>query len=116
MERLYTRIAEPQFLGAPTATVYTNPASTNTYIKSIVMFNSGTTPANVKLYNVPDDGGLVGVAAAVNQFLDVDLVARETFMFDLPYPITMIDAGDTLQGFCALSEAVTIQILGDIAQ
>jgi hypothetical protein len=116
MQRLYTRIAEPQWIPLNAGVVYTNPGSTSSYIKSIVVFNSSSSTANIKLYNVPDDAGSIGTATLGNQFLDVDLVGRETFMFDLPYPITLIDANDTLQAVCSSANTAVIQILGDIAQ
>jgi hypothetical protein len=114
--RQYTRLADPQFLPNAVASVYANPAATTSYIKSILIFNSGVGTQNVKLYNVPDDATALGTAAAVNQFLDVDIIAKETFMLDLPYPMTLIDQNDSIQGVATDPSTVTIQLLGDIAQ
>lgn len=114
--RQYTRLADPQFLPSAVASVYANPAATTSYIKSILIFNSGSTAQTVRLHNVPDNATAIGAAAPVNQFLDVDLVAKETFMLDLPYPMTLIDQNDSIQGSASSADTVTIQLLGDIAQ
>jgi hypothetical protein len=115
MNRLYTRLADIQWMPSAVAPVYTNPANTASYIKSIVIFNTSNGSANVKLYNVPDSGGLAGTAATSSQFFDVDLASKETLMIDLPYPITLVDAGDSIQAVSG-EQTVTIQLLGDIAQ
>jgi hypothetical protein len=113
MARQFTRLADIQYVASSAGAVYTNAASTTTYIKSFVLFNSGATSQIVKLYNVPDSTGSVGAASAANQFAEVQIVAKETFMLDLPYPITITDENDTIQAVTDTGSQVTIQLLGD---
>lgn len=113
MARQYTRLADIQYVASTAGSIYTNPASTKTYIKGIVLFNGNTTSEVVKLYNVPNNGASVGTAGLSNQFADITLASGETLMFDLPYPITIIDENDTIQASTTTSSKVTVQILGD---
>jgi hypothetical protein len=113
MARQFTRLVDIQYVASTTGAIYTNSASTITYIKSFVLFNGGATSQVVKLYNVPDSTGSVGTASAANQFAEVQIVSKETFMLDLPYPITITDENDTIQAVTDTGSQVTIQVLGD---
>jgi hypothetical protein len=113
MARQFTRLVDIQYVANSTGSVYTNPSSTKTYIKSFLLFNNNTSSELIKLYNVPDSGGSVGTASAVHQFAEILIVSKETFMLDLPYPITLIDLNDTIQAQTTTGSMVTIQILGD---
>jgi hypothetical protein len=113
MARQYTRLANIQYIASSAGAIYTNAASTISYIKSLVLFNGNTSTETVKLYNVPDSTGSVGTAGDANQFAEISLDAKETLMFDLPYPITIIDENDTIQGVTTTASKVTVQILGD---
>ena len=114
MARQYTRLADIQYVASSAGAIYTNPASTKTYVKSLVLFNGNNSAETVKLYNVPDNAGAVGTAGAGNQFAEISLASLETLMFDLPYPVTMLDTNDTLQASTTTASKVTVQILGDV--
>jgi len=113
MARQFTRLVDIQYVASSASAVYTNASSTTTYIKSLVLYNGNTSAETVRLYNVPDSGGSAGTAADDNQFAEVSLASKETLMFDLPYPITLIDENDTIQASTTTGSKVTIQILGD---
>lgn len=113
MARQFTRLADIQYVSSSAAAIYTNAASTKTYIKSLLLFNGNTTSETVKLYNVPNSGASAGTAGVSNQFAEIVLAAGETLMFDLPYPITIIDTNDTIQASTTTASKVTVQLLGD---
>jgi hypothetical protein len=113
MARQFTRLTDIQYISNTAGAVYTNPNGRKTYVKSFVIYNNNTSSEIVKLYNVPDSTGSVGTAAAANQFAEVQIVSKETFMLDLPYPITIIDENDTIQASTTTGSQVTIQVLGD---
>lgn len=113
MARQFTRLTDIQYVASSAGAIYTNAASTTSYIKSLVLFNGHTSTETVKLYNVPDSAGSVGTAGAGNQFAEISLASLETLMFDLPYPITLIDENDTIQAATTTSSKVTVQVLGD---
>jgi hypothetical protein len=54
MARQYTRLADIQYVPSSAGTVYTNPASTKSYVKSLVLFNGNSTTETIKLHNVPN--------------------------------------------------------------
>lgn len=114
MARQFTRLTDIQYVASAAGAIYTNASATKTYIKSFILFNGNTSSEVVKLYNVPDSSGSVGTAGAGNQFSEITLVAGETFMLDLPYPITLIDTNDTIQAVTTTASKVTVQILGDL--
>lgn len=113
MARQFTRLVDIQYVSDSAGAIYTNAASTKTYIKSLILFNGNTTSETVKLYNVPDSAGSVGTAGVSNQFAEIELAAGETLMFDMPYPITIIDENDTIQAVTDTASKVTVQVLGD---
>ena len=113
MARQYTRLADIQYVASSAGSIYSNPASTKTYIKSLILFNGNTSAETVKLYNVPDSAGSVGTAGVSNQFAEIVLGAAETLMFDMPYPVTLLDENDSLQAVTTTGSKVTVQILGD---
>lgn len=113
MTRLFTRLADIQYVPSSAGAIYTNPASTKTYIKGFVLFNGNTSSETVRLYNVPDNAGSAGTAGIANQFAEFSLASLETLMFDLPYPITITDANDTIQAVTTTASKVTVQLLGD---
>lgn len=118
MARQFTRLADIQYVSNTAGSVYSNPASTTTYVKSFILFNGNTSTETVKLYNVPDNAGSVGTAvdagsASGNQFAEISIASKETIMFDLPYPITITDQNDSIQAVTTTATRVTIQLLGD---
>lgn len=90
--------------------IYTNPASTKTFLKGVTLFNSNTSPELVKLYNVPNSSGSVGTAALTNQFTEISLVAKETLFYEFPGDgIALGSTNDTIQGVSTTASVVTYQ-------
>jgi hypothetical protein len=112
--RQYTRLADIQYVPATVGAIYTNPASTKTYITGFVIFNGNSTAELVKLYNVPNSGASAGTAGAANQFYEKSVASKATEIINLPYPITLLDLNDTIQADTDTASFVTIQLLGDI--
>jgi hypothetical protein len=114
-----------------TATAYSVQSSKTAYIRSIVIYNSTVGTANtglsqtVQIYAVPNSGGSVGVATDGNRIGRVSLTSDDTFFYDLQYPITLQDTGDsiqvfnegtyayTLSGIATATNSVNVMVLGD---
>jgi|WetSurSiteA1Bulk_404760.scaffolds.fasta_scaffold08911_4 hypothetical protein len=113
----YSRLAEGVKL-APTASgavaCVTNPSTTTTYIRMIVVHNVNSTTETVSLYNVPDSGGSVGTASdTTNRFYKEDLPAGATRILEFQAPgIVLIDTNDTIQGVCSVYEKVLVWAYG----
>lgn len=107
------KLADIQTLSDSTASIYTNPAATKTYVRGLVLHNTNSSSEEIVLYNVPDSAGSVGTAAAGNQFFKRELAAGESVFIDLEYPIVLTDENDSLQAVADTASVVTVQVLGD---
>ena len=100
--------------GVTTVGIYTNPASTKSYIKAFVLHNAGVSSAFCRLHDVPNSGGSVGTASSNNQFFSQYINAGETTFLEYPYPLTLTGTNDTIQFYNSVAgQVVNIQILGD---
>ena len=71
-------------------------ASTS-YVKSVIMHNTGLGTARVSLYlNESTVQNAVATGVTANKFLTVDLAPNETSFFETNYPLVMGTWGDTL--------------------
>lgn len=115
-----------------TVSVYSVGSAKTSYIRSIVIYNnsssgaaSSTVSQTVQIYAVPNSGGVVGIATAGNKIGRVSLTPDDTFFYDLQYPITLQNTGDsiqvfnegtfafTLSGIATATNPVNVMVLGD---
>jgi len=109
----YTRLVEITTIPAVATSMYANPASTKTFINSIILHNTNSVTESVEIWIVPDSTGSVGTAANANRWWADDLVANETRLVPLPkIGIILIDTNDTLQAATSNANKVTIQVSG----
>jgi hypothetical protein len=107
------RLADIQTIPSTVGSIYSNPASTITFVSGFTLFNSNTTAETVKLHNVPDSGGSVGTATVTNQFLELSLAAGETFIYEAPSDgIVLEDTNDSIQAVTTTASKVTVMIHG----
>ena len=95
--------------------------ASTTYMKNIIMHNTGLGTARVSLYVNPNTTPvLTGYGITANRFLRVDLAANETTFFESTYPIVMTH-NDTLSvdvvapdaGGSGIGSAVNFIVNGD---
>ena len=95
--------------------------ASTTYIKNIIMHNTGLGTARVSLYMNPNTTPvLTGYGITANRFLRVDIAANETTFFESTYPIVMTH-NDTLSvdvvapdaGGSGIGSAVNFIVNGD---
>ena len=64
--------------------------ASTTYMKNIIMHNTGLGTARVSLYVNPNTTpGLTGYGVTANRFLRVDIAPNETTFFESTYPIVL---------------------------
>lgn len=112
----YTKLADIQYVADSAGSLYANPSSKTTYIRSLVLYNNNSTPETVTLYNVPDSASALGTAGAGNEFFQKSLAPNETFVLEFNYPIVLTDENDSIQASTTTGSMVTAQILGDVAE
>ena len=109
-------------VGIFTAGVTSTDAGTasTTYVRSVVMHNTGLGTARVSLYINPDTNP-VSVSVTANRILRVDLAPSETTFFETNYPIVLtptdaisveVNAPDA--GGTGIGSAVNFLINGDV--
>ena len=66
--------------------------ASTTYLKNIVIHNTGLGTARVSAYINPNTSPVItGYGVTANRFLRLDLAPNETTFFELTYPIVMTD-------------------------
>jgi len=95
--------------------------ASTTYVKNIIMHNTGLGTARVSLYINPNTTPvLTGFGVTANRFMRVDLAPNETTFFESTYPIVMthhdslsveIQAPDS--GGTGIGSAVNFIVNGD---
>ena len=98
--------------------------ASTTYLRGVVMHNTGLGTATSSLYIYPSSEStpVTGVGVTVNRLVRVDLASNETFFFETNYPIVLGDrdkvvvevtAPATEVGGAGIGSAINYQILGD---
>jgi hypothetical protein len=109
-------------VGIFTAGTTSTPAGVagTTYIRSVIMHNTGLGTARTSLYVYPSGETVSGVAVTANRILRIDLAPNETTFFETNYPVVLttgdklavdITAPDT--GGVGIGSAVNFMVNGD---
>jgi len=94
--------------------------ASTTYIRSVVMHNTGLGTARTSLYIYPSSQAVSGVGVTAHRILRVDLAPSETTFFETIYPITLtnqdklvveVNAPDS--GGTGIGSAVNFLVNGD---
>jgi len=96
--------------------------ASTTYLRGVVMHNTGLATATSSLYIYPDVHTPTSLGVTANRLTRVDLNANETFFFESNYPIVLTDREtivvevtqpSTAVGGAGIGSAINYQILGD---
>ena len=96
--------------------------ASTTYLRGVVMHNTGLATATSSLYVYPSDESNVAHAQTAYRLSRVDLNSNETFFFEMNYPLVLTDQekiivevtqpADSVGG-SGIGSAINFQILGD---
>jgi len=96
--------------------------ASTTYLRGVVMHNTGLATCTSSLYVYPSGVAVSGVGQTAYRLARVDLAANETFFFEMNYPLVLVDQEkivvevtqpSTSVGGAGIGSAVNYQILGD---
>ena len=96
--------------------------ASTTYLRGVVMHNTGLGTATSSLYIYPDVHTPTALGVTANRIARVDLKANETFFFEANYPIVLTDRETVVVevtkpanavGGLGIGSAINYQILGD---
>ena len=96
--------------------------ASTTYLRGVVMHNTGLSTATSSLYVYPSTVAVSGVGQTAYRLARVDLSANETFFFEMNYPLVLVNQEKivvevtqpaTSVGGAGIGSVVNYQILGD---
>jgi len=96
--------------------------ASTTYLRGVVMHNTGLATATSSLYVYPSSTAVSGVGVTAHRLVRVDLASNETFFFEMNYPLVLVNqekivvevtAPAAAVGGAGIGSAVNYQILGD---
>jgi len=94
--------------------------ASTTYLRGVVMHNTGLATATSSLYVYPSSVAVSGVGVTAHRLARVDLAANETFFFEMNYPLVLVNQEKIVvevtapgSGGTGIGSIVNYQILGD---
>jgi hypothetical protein len=94
--------------------------ASTTYLRGVIMHNTGLATCTSSLYVYPDGVAASGVGQTNYRLARVDLASNETFFFELNYPLVLVNQDKLVveitapgQGGTGIGSVVNYQILGD---
>lgn len=94
--------------------------ASTTYLRGVVMHNTGLSTATSSLYVYPATEAATGVGKTAHRLARVDIASNETFFFEANYPIVLTDREKIVVevtapvlGGTGIGSAINYQILGD---
>tara|TARA_Y100000592_G_scaffold64300_1_gene100180 strand:+ start:186 stop:587 length:402 start_codon:yes stop_codon:yes gene_type:complete len=94
--------------------------ASTTYLRGVVMHNTGLGTATAGLYVYPAAESVSGYGNTSYRLARVDLDASETFFFEMNYPLVLVNQEKIVvdvvapgSGGTGIGSAVNFQILGD---
>ena len=94
--------------------------ASTTYVRGVIMHNTGLATATSSLYVYPSGESNITVGQTAYRLARVDLASNETFFFEANYPIVLTDREKIVvevtapaSGGTGIGSAINYQILGD---
>ena len=96
--------------------------ASTTYLRGVVMHNTGLATATSSLYVYPAAEAASGLGKTAYRLARVDIASNETFFYEMNYPLVLTDREKivvevtqpaTAVGGAGIGSAVNFQILGD---
>ena len=94
--------------------------ASTTYLRGVVMHNTGLATATSSLYVYPSGVSDISVGQTAYRLARVDLAANETFFFEMNYPLVLtnqekivVEVTQSGAGGAGIGSAINYQILGD---
>ena len=96
--------------------------ASTTYLRGVVMHNTGLATATSSLYVYPNGESNITVGQTAYRLARVDIAANETFFYEMNYPLVLTDgekiivevpAPGAIVGGTGIGSAINYQLLGD---
>jgi len=94
--------------------------ASTTYLRGVIMHNTGLATCTSSLYVYPGSVSVSGVGQTAYRLARVDLASNETFFFEMNYPLVLVNQEKIVvevtqsgSGGAGIGSVVNYQILGD---
>ena len=96
--------------------------ASTTYLRGVVMHNTGLATATSSLYVYPNGVSDISVGQTAYRLARVDISSNETFFYEMNYPLVLTDGEKiivevtqpaTAVGGAGIGSAINYQLLGD---
>jgi hypothetical protein len=96
--------------------------ASTTYVRGVIMHNTGLATATSSLYIYPSSQAVSGVGVTAYRLARVDLASNETFFFEANYPLVLVNQEKIVVevtqpaasvGGAGIGSIVNYQVLGD---
>ena len=96
--------------------------ASTTYLRGVVMHNTGLATATSSLYIYPDGVSQVAHGQTAYRLARVDIASNETFFYEMNYPLVLVNQDKivvevtqpaAVVGGAGIGSAINYQILGD---
>ena len=96
--------------------------ASTTYLRSVIMHNTGLSSATSSVYVYPNGVDDISVGQTAYRLMRVDLISNETYFFETNYPLVLSDRDKIVVeitepaatvGGTGIGSVVNYQILGD---
>lgn len=94
--------------------------ASTTYLRGVIMHNTGLATCTSSLYVYPGSVSVNGVGQTAYRLARVDLASNETFFFEMNYPLVLVNQEKIVVevtaptvGGTGIGSVVNYQILGD---
>jgi hypothetical protein len=94
--------------------------ASTTYLRGVVMHNTGLSTATSSLYIYPDGVSQVAHGQTAYRLARIDIASNETFFYEMNYPLVLINQDKIVvevtapsSGGTGIGSAINYQILGD---
>jgi|TARA_B100000085_G_scaffold258680_1_gene260917 hypothetical protein len=91
-----------------------------TYLRSVIMHNTGLGTATSSVYVYPSSEAVSGVGKTAYRLGRVDLASNETYFFETNYPLVLVDQDKLVvevtapgSGGTGIGSAINFQVIGD---
>tara|TARA_A100001201_G_scaffold568_1_gene1506 strand:- start:3949 stop:4350 length:402 start_codon:yes stop_codon:yes gene_type:complete len=91
-----------------------------TYLRSVIMHNTGLGTATSSVYVYPSSEAVSGVGKTAYRLGRVDLASNETYFFEMNYPLVLVDQDKLVveitapgSGGTGIGSAINFQVIGD---
>ena len=113
MPLLHVSLGAPKFIPVTPTAVLVNPLDYKTFIREIILHNTGTTIESVKVYDVPPIAGALGTPSLEFRQLNITVPVNDTIHVPFQDCIILDTPNYAIFAECSSANKINIKFNGD---